>query len=147
MNHAAIAHRTAARSAPRRLSAGPGWRLVAGAVLGLAAVTTVLPFVWELVLATHNTGDIAGATPPFSVGRDLVRNYQALMEYAPYFWRSMLNSGIIALGSTVTTLFFSALGGYAFARYDFPGKERLFWLLLLTMMIPGQLGLIPWYVR
>jgi multiple sugar transport system permease protein len=69
------------------------------------------------------------------------------MEYAPYFWRSMLNSAVIAIASTVVTLFFSALSGYAFARYQFPAKERLFWLLLLTMMIPGQLGLIPWYVE
>ena len=68
------------------------------------------------------------------------------MEYAPYFWRS-LNSGILAVGSTSVTISFSALGGYAFARYTFPFKEQLFWLLLLTMLIPGQLGLIPWYIE
>jgi multiple sugar transport system permease protein len=59
----------------------------------------------------------------------------------------MLNSGVIAVGSTTVTIFFSALGGYAFARYQFPFKEQLFWLLLLTMLIPGQLGLIPWYIE
>jgi multiple sugar transport system permease protein len=76
-----------------------------------------------------------------------VQNYRTLLDHAPYFWRSMLNSGIIAVASAAITIFFSALGGYAFARYSFPGKEKLFWLLLLTMLIPGQLGLIPWYIE
>jgi multiple sugar transport system permease protein len=146
MAHMTVAARPDARSARRRASRPFGQSIVL-ALLGLSALATVVPFGWEFVLATHSTADIASAMPPFSIGNDLVQNYRSLIEYAPYFWRSMLNSGIIALASTVTTLFFSALGGYAFARYQFPAKERLFWLLLLTMMIPGQLGLIPWYVE
>ena len=116
-------------------------------LLGLAAVVTVAPFYWQFVLATHATSEIGGTPPPAWIGSALVQNYRTLIEYAPYFWRSMLNSAVIAVGSTVITIFFSALGGYAFARYQFPFKERLFWLLLLTMLIPGQLGLIPWYIE
>jgi multiple sugar transport system permease protein len=113
----------------------------------LTATITLAPFFWEFLLSTHTTAEISNTPPPFSIGGALLTNYQAVLEYAPYFWRSLLNSGIIAVSSTVVTVFFSALGGYAFARYSFPGKERLFWLLLLTMMIPGQLGLIPWYIQ
>jgi multiple sugar transport system permease protein len=122
-------------------------RGVVYALLGLAASATVAPFYWQFVLATHATSEIASTPPPLWLGDMLMRNYQTLLEYAPYFWRSMLNSGVIALGSTTVTIFFSALGGYAFARYSFPGKEQLFWVLLLTMLIPGQLGLIPWYIE
>jgi multiple sugar transport system permease protein len=122
-------------------------RGVVYALLGLAAIATVAPFYWQFVLATHATSEIASTPPPLWLGDMLMRNYQTLLEYAPYFWRSMLNSGVIALGSTTVTIFFSALGGYAFARYSFPGKEQLFWVLLLTMLIPGQLGLIPWYIE
>lgn len=122
-------------------------RGVVYALLGLAAMVTVAPFYWQFVLATHATSEIASTPPPLWLGDMLVQNYQTLLEYAPYFWRSMLNSGVIALGSTTVTIFFSALGGYAFARYSFPGKEQLFWVLLLTMLIPGQLGLIPWYIE
>lgn len=122
-------------------------RTVVYVLLCLAAVVTLGPFYWEFTLATHTTSDIAGSPPPFWIGNALVRNYATLMEYAPLFWRSMLNSGVIAIGSTVVTIFFSALGGYAFARYSFPLKEKLFWVLLLTMLIPGQLGLIPWYIE
>ncbi len=135
-------------AALRRLPLREAARRVALYVgLGLAALATVLPFYWEFLLATHSTSDIAGTPPPFWVGSALVENYQAMLEYIPYFWRSLVNSGVIGIGSTVVTVFFSALGGYAFARYTFPAKEKLFWLLLVTMMIPSQLGLIPWYIQ
>jgi multiple sugar transport system permease protein len=121
--------------------------LIVYIVLCAAGVVTLAPFYWEFVLATHTTAEISSTPPPLWPGGVLLRNYQTLLEYAPYFWRSMLNSGVIALGSTVVTIFFSALGGYAFARYRFPAKEQLFWVLLVTMLIPGQLGLIPWYIE
>src|SRR3954470_21645279 len=121
MAHATAAARPSARAARRRTSVPVG-RPIFLALLGLAALATLVPFAWEFVLATHSTSDIASSTPPFAIGGDLAQNYRSLMEYAPYFWRSMLNSAVIALGSTVTTLFFSALSGYAFARYDFPAK-------------------------
>jgi multiple sugar transport system permease protein len=117
-------------------------RLYIYTLLGLAALATIAPFYWEFVLATRTTSEIASTPPPLWIGTALVQNYQRLVEYAPQFWRSMLNSGVIAVGSTTVTIFFSALGGYAFARYQFPFKEQLFWLLLLTMLIPGQLGRI-----
>src|SRR6195256_129206 len=124
-----------------------GQRAVVYALLGAAALATIAPFYWEFVLATHATSDIVATPPPVWIGDALLRNYNTLLEYAPYFWRSMLNSGVIAVGSTAVTIFFSALGGYAFARFSFPFKEQLFWVLLLTMLIPGQLGLIPWYIE
>jgi multiple sugar transport system permease protein len=122
-------------------------RVLVYALLCLAAVVTLGPFYWEFTLATHSTSEIAGTPPSVWIGTALAHNYATLLEYAPLFWRSMLNSGVIAIGSTVVTIFFSALGGYAFARYSFPLKEQLFWVLLLTMLIPGQLGLIPWYIE
>src|SRR5438128_2274226 len=101
-------------------------------LLLVAALATVAPFYWEFVLSSHTTGDIAATPPPIWLGGALLQNYRTLVEYAPHFWRSMLNSGVIAVGSTGVTIFFSALGGYAFARYAFPFKEQLFWILLLT---------------
>jgi len=124
-----------------------GQRGIVYALLLVAAFATIAPFYWEFVLSSRTTGDIAATPPPIWIGAALSQNYRTLIEYAPHFWRSMLNSGVIAVGSTAVTIFFSALGGYAFARYQFPFKEQLFWLLLLTMLIPSQLGLIPWYIE
>lgn len=123
------------------------WTAVAYGMITLAALATLFPFYWEFVLGSHATTDIFTSPPPFLLGDSLVSNYGTMMHYIPYFWRSLVNSFILAAPTTLMTLFFSALGGYAFAKFRFPGKERLFWLLLATMMIPGQLGLIPWYIQ
>ena len=123
------------------------WRALAYLVVGLAALATLFPFYWEFVLGSHLTNDIYRTPPPLLPGESLLTNYHTMMEYVPYFWRSLVNSFILAAPTTAMTLFFSALGGYAFAKLRFPGKERLFWLLLATMMIPSQLGLIPWYIQ
>jgi multiple sugar transport system permease protein len=122
-------------------------RLTVYTLLCVAGLVTLAPFYWEFVLATHTTAAISSTPPPIGIGGALLQNYRTLLDYAPYFWRSMLNSGVIAVTSTALTIFFSALAGYAFARYRFPGRGGLFWLLLLTMLIPSQLGLIPWYIE
>jgi multiple sugar transport system permease protein len=61
------------------------------------------------------------------------------------FARYMLNSAGLAAVITVSNLFLSSLGGYAFARLRFPGREVLFLLVLGTLMVPDQLRLVPVY--
>ena len=57
--------------------------------------------------------------------------------------RVALNSFILAGSITVANLVLCSLGGYAFARLHFPGRELLFMLVLATLMIPDQLRLVP----
>jgi len=61
--------------------------------------------------------------------------------------RSYGNSIFFALCLTLLTLFFDSLAGYAFAKYQFPGQNFLFSFMLATMMIPGAVMLIPWFVQ
>ena len=56
------------------------------------------------------------------------------------------NSLFLAAAITLTNLFLGSLGGYAFARLRFPGREVLFMLVLATLMIPDQLRLVPVFV-
>lgn len=62
------------------------------------------------------------------------------------FGQPLLNSFYLAIGKTVGTLFFCSLAGFAFAKRRFPGRDKLFYLMLLTMMMPSQATLIPWYL-
>ena len=62
------------------------------------------------------------------------------------FKRYALNSAFLAVTITLINLFLASLGGYAFARLRFPGREILFLLVLGTLMIPDQLRLIPVFV-
>ena len=72
-------------------------------------------------------------------------NYVEAFKAAPfglYFYNSM----VVALVVVFSTLFFSALAGYGFAKFSFPGKGLAFLFVLSTMMIPFQVVLIPLYV-
>ncbi len=69
-------------------------------------------------------------------------NYRRLWEAAPYS-RYFINSIFISTASTLLTLFFCSLAGYAFAKYRFRGQKILFGILLALMMIPFQVLLVP----
>ena len=60
--------------------------------------------------------------------------------------KSFLNSCIVTFSQTALSLLFCSMGGYAFAAYEFPGKKKLFAVLLGTMMIPFTAGIIPWFI-
>ncbi|MCB0099298.1 MAG: carbohydrate ABC transporter permease, partial [Caldilineaceae bacterium] len=66
----------------------------------------------------------------------------ATAPFALYFYNSL----VVALAVVASTLFFSGLAGYGFAKFQFPGKNLAFLLVLSTMMIPFQILLIPLYV-
>ncbi len=69
-------------------------------------------------------------------------NYRNLWKTVP-FNRYFINSIFIATASTLLTLFFCSLGGYAFAKYRFRGQKILFGILLASMMVPFQVLLVP----
>jgi ABC-type glycerol-3-phosphate transport system permease component len=66
----------------------------------------------------------------------------ATAPFAQYFYNSL----VVAVAVVITTLVFSALAGYGFAKFSFPGKNLCFLIVLSTLMIPFQILLIPLYV-
>lgn len=73
-------------------------------------------------------------------------NYAALADYQAGIWRYLFNSAFVSGLTVVLTLAVSLLGGYAFARFRFPGKDALFLLTLAILMVPYATLLIPLYV-
>lgn len=114
-------------------------------VLILGVVITAFPFYWMFVLATLSRGEIFSFPPQLWFGSNLVINCRNLLDFVP-FLRNIWNSFYIATLATVTTLFFCSLGAYGFTFYDFKGKDFLFGTMLGTMMIPGVLNTIPWFI-
>lgn len=109
-------------------------------IIGL--VVSIFPFYWLTVMATNTTSDIYRFPPKLTFGNQLLVNVRNVLDNIDFF-RSFLNTVFVAVVSTVLVLFFCSLAGFAFAKYHFPGRNFLFTLLLVTMMIPGQLSLIP----
>src|SRR5581483_6562474 len=75
-----------------------------------------------------------------------LRNYQEVFNQQPLFGRFFLNSVIVAVVTVISVLITSSLAGYAFAKFNFPGKNLLFVFFLSTMMIPFQVRMVPLFV-
>lgn len=113
--------------------------------LAFVAFVAMFPFWWMLVASTRTADTILTLPPPLWPGDALGKNLDVLFSSIPYLL-DLLNSIFVGASYTVLTLFFCSLGGYAFAKFQFAGRDRLFALVLITLMIPTVLGLIPSYV-
>jgi multiple sugar transport system permease protein len=112
-------------------------------VMFVVAALFFIPFLWSVSTSFRT---IADTVQGFSL---LPRHWTTAgyhdVFYKYHFGRYTMNSAIIAGAITATNLFLASLGGYAFARLRFPGREVLFMLVLGTLMIPDQLRLVPIY--
>lgn len=104
------------------------------------AILCFLPFFIMIINATHTNGEIA-TTLSLTPGTSLMANYHRLLESQP-IWNGLVNSVVIAIAVTAVSGYFSALTAYGFSKFRFKGNKILFWVLLGTMMIPTQLGMI-----
>jgi multiple sugar transport system permease protein len=119
------------------------WGLVLFSVIGIILV--IAPLVWMALSGFKSREDLI--TIPI---RLLPRvwypsNYVQIFEVTP-LGRGMLNSAFTGAVICATTVFLSTMGGYAFAKIEFPGREVLFLIILSTMMVPFFLRAIPLFV-
>jgi multiple sugar transport system permease protein len=114
-------------------------------LVGVGALIMLTPFYFMFVFATHSRTEIFNLPPPLFFGDSFLVNLQILTEKIP-FWRSLGWSLYVALASTALTLLFCSMGGYAFAMFEFRGKQALFLLVMGTMLLPSFLGMIPTFM-
>lgn len=113
------------------------------ALLGIAALLTIAPFLIMLILAFSKS---AAATIPYQIPTQFTwANFQEAIG-ASGFVQWIVNSAIYAIVSLVIVLFTASMAGYAFARKRFWGREVLLWSMLATLMVPAQATLIPLFV-
>jgi multiple sugar transport system permease protein len=115
-------------------------RVLVYTLLLAAALLYFTPFLWTVSTSLK--------TLPETVGFDLLPDNPSLSAYRDAltdfnFARYALNSAFLAGTITVANVLLGSLGGYAFARLRFPGREFLFLAVLATLMIPDQLRLVP----
>jgi multiple sugar transport system permease protein len=113
-----------------------------GLTILVGALFMILPF-WVMVVTSLVGAEEVFQMPPRLWPRLLHwENYQRLFQQAPmeiYFFNSVLVSGVTTAGHVL----FSAMAGYAFSRLRFPHKNKLFFLFLMTMMVPPQVNIVP----
>jgi multiple sugar transport system permease protein len=128
---------------PPRARSAIARRIVLYVLLVAFALLFFTPFVWTIATSFKTLPDSAyfNLIPhPFTTEawKSVWNDYD--------FKRYALNSLFLAITVTLLNLFLASLGGYAFARLRFPGREVLFLIILGTLMIPDQLRLIPVFV-
>lgn len=133
----------------------PGRRLImkqhhlapwaAHSVVAVGALIMLAPFYFMFVFATHSRTEIFNLPPPLWFGDDLLANVEILTTRLP-FWRNLGWSLYVALGSTLLTLLFCSMGGYAFALMEFRYKNALFALVMATMLLPSFMNMIPTFL-
>lgn len=132
--------RRGTRVVPRTTIAGLALRTPYWVFTGALAIVFLFPLVWTAVASVSphaGTNQVDG----WGFG-----NYQTLAHYQAGIWQYLANSAFVSLLTVVLTLLVSLLGGYAFARFTFPGKDALFLLTLAILMVPYATLLIPLYV-
>ena len=133
--------RRAGRPRGKVTSAGP----VAYTLLALSALVSIFPLYWTLVAGSHSNHDIASTPPPFLPNASIFHNFKLALEQAP-IGKAILNSVIVAGCITVGTVLCCTLAGFAFAKLRFRGSGLLLALVIGTMMVPTQLGIIPLFI-
>jgi multiple sugar transport system permease protein len=117
--------------------------ILAYVVMFGVAILYAIPFLWSLSTSFKPLSETVQGFSLLPHHWTTVGYDEVFHKY--HFGHYTLNSVIIATAITLTNVFLASLGGYAFARLRFPGREVLFLLVLGTLMIPDQLRLVPIY--
>ena len=108
-------------------------------ILILLALSMVIPFFMMFLISLSGNENIF--TDYKNINLSLL-SYKNVFSSIPVI-RYFLNSLIVALFTTAGQIVIAALAGYGFARLDFKGKDFLFFIIILTMMVPPQVNIVP----
>lgn len=116
--------------------------LLSHALLITGAILMIVPFLWMLSSSLKTEGDVFIFPPEWIPNPVQWDNYPRTFEIVP-FGQFGINSLNVAVLSTIGQLFSCSTAAYCFARLRFPGRDLLFLVLLATLMVPGQVTMIP----
>jgi multiple sugar transport system permease protein len=114
-------------------------------VLGVGVVLTLLPLIWMAAVSLMPAAEANRLPPPLWPSAFTLEHYQMLfirLDVARYAFNSALLAAIV----TLLSLFINSMAGYAFAKFHFAGRDRLFRLLLAALVIPAQVTMLPLFL-
>ncbi len=120
-------------------------RLVMYALALLGAVASLLPLVWMVSASLMAPGEAASFPPPVIPDNPTLEHYAALfgrLNIGRYFINSLLIASIV----TAVSVFFNSMAGYAFAKFRFPGRDKLFGIMIGALVIPVQVAMLPLFL-
>jgi cellobiose transport system permease protein len=124
----------------------PGtWKSYLG--LGAILLISAFPVYWMFVIATSSDEAVMSSPPALIPGDQLMVNLREVFTMQDvFFTASLINSLIVAVAVTASTLFFCSLAGFAFAKLRFKGNNVLMFIVILTLTVPNQLGVVALFI-
>ncbi len=109
-------------------------------------VLFAFPLFWSVLTSLKPPSEASASPPTFLPSRLSFENYAHLASYGDGIGRYLYNSIVVTLMTVVGAVILSTLGGYGFSRFNFPAKNLVFIVILVTLMIPFQSILTPLFL-
>ncbi|WP_433394051.1 carbohydrate ABC transporter permease [Micromonospora sp. KLBMP9576] len=111
----------------------------------VGCILSVFPIIWSFIIASRDNSAVY-EMPPVPGGMLFDNVGRMLANEDAAFLYGLANSAVVSSVVTISVIFFSTLAGFAFAKLRFRGRNGLLLVIILTMMVPTQLGIIPLYL-
>ncbi|WP_274365701.1 carbohydrate ABC transporter permease [Paenibacillus thermotolerans] len=115
-------------------------------ILLVFALATIFPIYFMIISSFGDPVEAGGMSYSLWPGKFSLDSYKFFFDYSKYSVRWLLNSLIVAVTVTISNVVFASMAGYAFSKIQFKGRNVLFAILLVGMMIPYQVTQVPLYI-
>lgn len=131
------------RSRAMGIDRRPGW--LAYMLVGVFLIAGAYPLYWSFIMGSSDKSALTDTWPPLLPGGLFWQNVAQVLDTID-FWKALGNSVIVSTVIAFSVVSFSTLAGYAFAKLRFRGRDGLMVVVIATMAIPTQLGIIPLFM-
>ena len=114
-------------------------------LIGIITLISMFPLYWTLVAGSHTNAEMAASPPPILPTGSFFHNLSLAMQRQD-LWKALLNSTIVASVVALSNVLFCTLAGFAFAKLRFKGSNILLMLVVGTLMVPLQVGIVPLFM-
>ncbi|MFH0989685.1 MAG: carbohydrate ABC transporter permease [bacterium] len=120
-------------------------RILIVILLCLISILTLTPLLWMFTASIMPAGSTS-TYPPRLLPQQITWEHYLVLFTRLNLGKYLLNSILISLGVTLISLIVNSMAGYAFAKYRFAGRDKLFRFLLASMIVPGQVTMLPLFL-
>lgn len=121
-------------------------KIVLSLVIWALGIVMVIPFVWMVSTSFKGMNDVFTFPIEWIPSKPTLKGYQALFSGKIPFFTYFFNSVKVSIIALLGTLFSCTMAGYAYAKVNFIGRDKIFLLKLMTTMLPGMVTMLPTYI-
>ena len=115
-------------------------------IIWFLGIAMVIPFIWMLSTSFKGMNDVFTFPIEWIPSNPTAKGYVALFSQSIPFYQYFFNSVKVAVIALIGTFFACTMAGYAYAKVNFVGRDKIFTMKLLTTMLPGMVTMLPTYI-